>query len=75
MIDLLKKGEVNFMEMRHDVGCPSIESLSSLDCTCSPEFALVSEKQWLKLVNQTRKERRKAQRAAEKAIRKAWGGK
>jgi hypothetical protein len=76
MIDLLNlKPGVNYLNMSHDYGCPSIDSQSALDCTCSPEFALVSEEQWLKDVNQTRKQRRKAARAAQKAMKKMRGDK
>lgn len=71
MIGELKSGELNFIEMRHDAGCPSTETQSASDCTCNPEFALVTEKKWLAGVKKTRMERRKAKRQADKAIRKA----
>ena len=67
----LKRGAVNFVLMRHDAGCPAIESQSALDCTCDPEFETTTQDGWLAAVNQTRAERRKAQREAEKALRKA----
>ena len=75
MIDLLNlKPGVNYLNMSHDYGCPSIDSQCAFDCTCSPELSLVTEKEWLKGVNQTRKQRRKAARAAQKAMKKMRGG-
>ncbi len=67
--ELLKPG-MHFVNMSHDYGCPSIDSLNALDCECNPEFSVVSEAEWIKGVQKTRRERRKAARAAQKALRK-----
>ncbi len=74
MIDLSKPG-MHFMNMSHDPGCPALDSQSALDCRCNPEFELVSEQDWLKGVEKTRKQRRKAAREAAKAMRKMRGAK
>ncbi len=77
MIDinsLLKPG-VHWVNMSHDYGCPAIDTQSALDCRCNPQFSEVSEETWLKGVQQTRKQRRKAARAAAKAMQKMRGAK
>jgi hypothetical protein len=72
MTDLnLKRGEVNFVLMKHDADCPAKETQSMLDCRCEAEFEITSEAGWISAVKQTRAERRKAQREAEKVLRKA----
>lgn len=70
----LKPGDVNFVLMKHDYGCPAIESRSMLDCTCNAEFEIATEQQWCEEVKKTRQQRRAAERAAEEAMRKAKKG-
>ena len=67
--EIFKPG-MHYVNMMHDHGCPSIDSLNALDCECNPEFSVVSEAEWIKGVQKTRKERRKAARTAQKALRK-----
>ena len=74
MLNLLKPG-MNFIQMKHDLDCPSIDSQSAADCTCKPDLGLVSEKAWISGIQKDRKARRKAAREAEKALRKMRGGK
>lgn len=77
MIDinsLLKPG-VHWVNMAHDYGCPAIDTQSALDCRCNPEFSEVSEEVWLKGVQLTRKQRRKAAREAAKTMLKLRGAK
>lgn len=77
MIDinsLLKPG-VHWVNMSHDYGCPAIDTQSALDCRCNPEFSEVSEEAWLKGVQLTRKQRRRAARESAKAMLKLRGAK
>ena len=69
MIDI--KPGIHYVLMRHDADCPARLSQSMLDCRCEAEFEITSEAGWISAVNQTRAERRKAQREAEKVLRKA----
>ncbi len=65
---------VYFTLMRHDGDCPAIETQRAGDCRCSPIAESVSEAAWLASVRLTRAQRRKAERAAAKAMRRAAKG-
>lgn len=67
---LLRPG-LHFALMRHDDHCQAQESQSALDCTCGAELEIVDEAQFLSAVGQTRQQRRRAEREAAKAMRKA----
>jgi hypothetical protein len=61
--NLLNPG-LHFIGIAHDDFCPTIESQSVNDCTCSEiHINESSEQAWVK----SRKERRQAQREAERA--------
>ena len=62
---------VHFVLMRHDADCPAKETQSIADCTCDAEFEITAQAGWVAAVNQTRRERRQAEREAAKALRKA----
>ena len=62
---------VSFVVMRHDALCPALESENTLDCTCKAEFELTTARRFVDAVARTRAERRKAEREAAKAMRRA----
>ena len=69
-----KPGQVNFAVVKHDDGCPTLLSGNGFDCECNPTMELVKEKHWVDVVVRDRKARRKAEREAAKAMRKAARG-
>lgn len=61
-----------FFSVEHDLDCLTIETQSMGDCTCKKIFAKESSQEaWLKGFGKARKERRAAERAAAKAMRRA----
>lgn len=60
-----------FVDMRHDAWCPTLASGNGNDCQCRPEVAFTDEKRFVRTVVQGRRERRKAEREAAKALRRA----
>jgi hypothetical protein len=64
---------LQFIQMIHADYCPSIMDQNSWSCICNPEISTVSESVWRAGLAQTRKERREAERQAEKLIRKMKG--
>jgi hypothetical protein len=64
---------VHFVLMKHDAGCPAKETQSMFDCVCEPELEITTQAGWVAAVNQTRAERRRAEREAAKALRTARG--
>jgi hypothetical protein len=74
MIDLnnLKPG-LNYCLIDHDDFCPAIISQVSTDCVCgsSAEIRTVGEQEFINSVNLNRSQRRAAERAAARAMRKA----
>jgi hypothetical protein len=74
MIDLnnIRPG-LNFIFMRHDDGCPALETQRASDCSCDPITETTTQRRFMAAIQQTRQQRRKAEREAEKAIKKAKG--
>jgi hypothetical protein len=62
---------VHFVLMRHDADCPAKVTQSIADCICDAELEITTQTKWVAAVNQTRAERRRAEREAAKALRKA----
>ncbi len=72
MIDLnnIRSG-LNFILMHHDDGCLALETQRSSDCSCNPISEIATQRRFMAAVAQTRQQRRKAEREAQKALRKA----
>ena len=71
MIDLNIRPGLNFILMSHDDGCPAFETQRASDCTCNPISEITTQRRFMAAVQQTRQQRRKAAREAQKAIKKA----
>jgi hypothetical protein len=69
----LSKPGLHFVQMMHDDDCPTITTQRETDCICKPIVKLVTEKTWVNAVVKTRQQVRKAESAAAKTLRKAWG--
>lgn len=75
LADFLKPGTVGFIEVLHDDHCPTLASGNGNDCQCSPVVRLHSDADYfVKSQNLMREQRRKAEREAAKAMRKATKG-
>jgi hypothetical protein len=61
---------LKFIHATHNDLCPAIVEQSFGSCLCNPEIQEVTEEKMNQLIHQSRKDRREAQRQAEKAIRK-----
>ena len=71
MIDLNIRSGLNFILVRHDAGCLARETQRDSDCSCDPITEITTQRRFMAAVQQTRQQRRKAAREAEKAIKKA----
>ena len=61
---------IHFLGVYHDPGCP--KTIGDSFCTCKEvDIARMTEAEWINHETSSRRQRRKALRAAEKAIRKA----
>lgn len=61
---------VQFIQMKHDDYCPAIIDQSVSSCVCNPEVTKVNETSWVQGFAKSRKDRREAQRQAEKFLKK-----
>ncbi len=66
----LKPG-VYYVVVHHDDHCQAQDTQSLCDCICNAEVEHTTEADFIAAVNQTRRQRREAERAAAKALRKA----
>ena len=75
MLDGIKEGQVNFIQLSYDNNCPTIASWNFDDCTCAAvEVSVHQDQKWYEqTLNKARNMNREARRAAERAIRKAAG--
>ena len=75
MLDNIKQGEVNFLQVAHDDNCPTIRTWNMDDCICNAvEMSVHQDQKWFEQTLETaRQMNRKARRAAERAMRKAAG--
>ena len=65
---------LNFLLVRHDHDCPTIETQRHADCVCIPELEFTNEDGFHQSIGQARQQRRESKREAEKAIRRAQRG-
>lgn len=71
---IIEAGGIQHIHIYHDPGCPASEQMggNGTGCTCeSVDVEAVTEKQHLARLIKSRTERRAAERAALKAVRKA----
>ena len=75
MLDV-KSGGVHFLEVAHDAWCPTLMTGNGNDCQCSPTLRLHQDTDYfIRSETLNRRQRRKAQREAEKALCRARAAK
>lgn len=67
-------GQMLFLIVQHEAGCPVGDGAPAERCTCSPTPRMVTEQEFTGVVVRDRKARRAAERETEKVIRRARQG-
>jgi hypothetical protein len=67
------KPQFHFINIEHNLGCPSVCSLRMVDCTCDGDVnvKIVTESEYLATLDVNRQARRKAARATASAVNRA----
>lgn len=75
IFDSILKPGIHYVQYLHDDDCPTIHTQNMADCVCHKlEMRLSDEEQVNADINRNRAARRKAEREAAKAIKRARGG-